>query len=151
MHQGNKKRPRGRAVSAPGFGSRGRIPLEARFLPNLNGASLHRTFHVHPSITSKLLKYCWKGSKTLTNPSMQRQQFLPLVAIIGAVPKGNYTRGKESCTSGNNCSTLCILLHIRYNFVYPLYTVVRAKAHKTLNLLLLFGVEARKNEILNLY
>ena len=34
-------------------GSRVRIPLEARFFPNLNGASLHRAFHVHPSIISK--------------------------------------------------------------------------------------------------
>ena len=28
-------------------------PLEARFFPNLNGSSLHRAFHVHPSIISK--------------------------------------------------------------------------------------------------
>ena len=41
-------------------GSRVGIPLEARFFPNLNGASLHRAFHVHPSIVSKWLKYCWK-------------------------------------------------------------------------------------------
>ena len=34
-------------------GSRVRIPLEARFFPNLNGTSLHRAFHVHPSIVSK--------------------------------------------------------------------------------------------------
>ena len=48
-----RKRPRGQAVSAPDFGSRVRILLEARFFPNLNGASLHRAFHVHPSIVSK--------------------------------------------------------------------------------------------------
>ena len=42
------KRPRGRAVSTPDLGS-----LEARFFPNLNGASLHRAFHVHPSIVLK--------------------------------------------------------------------------------------------------
>ena len=29
-------------------GSRVRIPLEARFFPNLNSVSLHRAFHVHP-------------------------------------------------------------------------------------------------------
>ena len=33
--------------------SRVRIPLEARFFPNLNGASLHRAVHVHPSIVLK--------------------------------------------------------------------------------------------------
>ena len=44
-------------------GSRVRIPLEARFFPNLNGASLHRAFHVHPSIVSKWLKYCWRDVK----------------------------------------------------------------------------------------
>ena len=38
----------GRAVSAPDFDSRGR-----GFFSNLNGASLHRGFHVHPSIVSK--------------------------------------------------------------------------------------------------
>ena len=31
-------------------GSRVRVPLEARLFPNLNGASLHRAFHVHPAI-----------------------------------------------------------------------------------------------------
>ena len=46
------KRPRGRAVSAPDFGSRGHgfessWRLEAWFFPNLNGVSLHRAFHVH--------------------------------------------------------------------------------------------------------
>ena len=41
------KSPRGRAVRAPG--SRVRIPLEARFFPNLNGVSLHKAFHVHSS------------------------------------------------------------------------------------------------------
>ena len=30
---------------------------------NLNGASLHRAFHVHPSIVSKWLKYCWRDVK----------------------------------------------------------------------------------------
>ena len=62
------KRPCGRAVSAPDFGSQVRIPLEARFFPNINGSSLHRAFHVHPSIVSKWLKYCW--CKTLTHPSI---------------------------------------------------------------------------------
>ena len=62
------KRPRVRAVSAPDFGSRGRvrIPLWARFFPILNGALLHRAFQVRPSIVSKWLKYCW----TLTHPSI---------------------------------------------------------------------------------
>ena len=64
------KRPRGRAVSAFDFGPQGRIPLEARFFPNLNSASLHRAFHVHPSIVLIWLKCCWKGRKTLTHPSM---------------------------------------------------------------------------------
>ena len=44
-------------------GSRVRIPLEVRFFPNLNGGSLHRAFHVHPSIVSKWLKYCWRDVK----------------------------------------------------------------------------------------
>ena len=46
-------RPRGGEVSAPDLGSQVRIPLEARFYPNLKDASLHRAFHVHPSIVSK--------------------------------------------------------------------------------------------------
>ena len=73
------KRPRGRAVSASGFGSRRvavRIPLEAKFFPNLNGASLHTSFHVHPSLVSKWLKYCWKGRKTLTHPSVRHPKEL---------------------------------------------------------------------------
>ena len=37
--------------------SRVRIPLDASFGPNLNGASLHRTFYVHPSIVLIWLKY----------------------------------------------------------------------------------------------
>ena len=56
-----QKRPRGRAVSAPNFGSRGR-GFESRF-SNLNGASLHCAFHVHPSIVSKWLKYCERDVK----------------------------------------------------------------------------------------
>ena len=65
------KQPRGRAVSAPDFGSRGR-GFESRwrrdsaagFFPNLNGASLHRAFHVHRSIVSKWLKYCRRDVKS---------------------------------------------------------------------------------------
>ena len=38
-------------------GSRVRIPLDASFGPNLNGASLHRAFSVHPSIVLIWLKY----------------------------------------------------------------------------------------------
>ena len=38
-------------------GSRVRIPLDASFGPNLNGASLHRAFNVHPSIVLIWLKY----------------------------------------------------------------------------------------------
>ena len=53
------------------------IPLEARFFPNLNCASLHRAFHVHPSIVSKWLKYCWKGCKTLTHPSIHHNYSAP--------------------------------------------------------------------------
>ena len=67
-----EKRPRGRAVSASDFGSLGtrvRIPLEARFFPNLNCASLHRAFPVHPFIGSKWLKYCWRDV-ILTHPSI---------------------------------------------------------------------------------
>ena len=60
-----QKRPCGRAVSAPDFGSRGRgfELLEARFFPNLNSALLHRAFHVHPPIVSKWPKYCWRDVK----------------------------------------------------------------------------------------
>ena len=29
-----------------------------------------QSFHVHPSIISKSLKYCWKGCNTLTHPSI---------------------------------------------------------------------------------
>ena len=46
------------------------IPLEARFFPNLNGASLHRAFHVDPPIVSEWLKYCWRDAKTLTHISI---------------------------------------------------------------------------------
>ena len=48
--------------------SRVRVPLEARFFPNLNGASLQRAFHVHPSTVPIWLKIFWKGCKTLTHP-----------------------------------------------------------------------------------
>ena len=51
-------------------GSRVRIPLHARFGPNLNGASLHRAFYVHPSIVLVWLKYCWSGCETPNHPSM---------------------------------------------------------------------------------
>ena len=44
-------------------GSRVRIPLEERFFPNIDGTSLHRAFHVRPSIVPIWLKYCWKGRK----------------------------------------------------------------------------------------
>ena len=44
-------------------GSRVRIPLEERFFPNIDGTSLHRAFHVRPSIVLIWLKYCWKGHK----------------------------------------------------------------------------------------
>ena len=60
-----EKRLRGWAVSAPDFGSRGR-GFESQWrgdFPNLNGASLHRAFHVHPPIVSKWLKYCWRDVK----------------------------------------------------------------------------------------
>ena len=59
------------------MGSRIRIPLEARFLPNLSGASLHRAFHVHPSIVSIWLKFCWKGRKT-SNQSFSTRSTRPL-------------------------------------------------------------------------
>ena len=39
------------------------VSLEERFFPNLNGASLHRAFHVHHSIVPIWLKYCWKECK----------------------------------------------------------------------------------------
>ena len=42
----------------------------ARFGPNLNGASLHRAFYVHPSIVLIWLKYCWIGCETANHPSM---------------------------------------------------------------------------------
>ena len=53
------KRPHGRAFKR----SRLRITgsREVRFFPNLNGASLHRVFHVHSSIVTKWLKHCWKA------------------------------------------------------------------------------------------
>ena len=38
-------------------GSRVRIPLDASFGPNLNGASLHIASYVHPSIVLIWLKY----------------------------------------------------------------------------------------------
>ena len=47
-----------------------RVRMEARFFSNLNGASLHSAFHFHLSIVLIWLKYCWKGSKTATNPWM---------------------------------------------------------------------------------
>ena len=45
----NPKHLRGQALSVPDFGSWG----HGGFFPNLKGASLHRAFHVHPSIVSK--------------------------------------------------------------------------------------------------
>ena len=53
------------------MGSWVRIPLEVRFCPNLNSASLHRAFHIYPSIVLIWLKYCWKGCKTLIHPSIK--------------------------------------------------------------------------------
>ena len=41
----------------------GSNPAEARFFLNPNGASLHRAFHVHPSIVSKWQKYFWRDVK----------------------------------------------------------------------------------------
>ena len=48
--------------------SRVRIQLETRTVPNLNSASLHRAFYVHPSINPIRLKYCWNGRKTPNHP-----------------------------------------------------------------------------------
>ena len=39
----------------------GSNPAGGEILPD---PSLHRAFHVHPSIISKWLKYCWKGHKS---------------------------------------------------------------------------------------
>ena len=49
-------------------GSRVRIPLDASFGANLNGASLHRAFYVHPSIVLLWLKFCWIGCETANHP-----------------------------------------------------------------------------------
>ena len=48
-----EKRSRGKAVSAPDLdhGVAGSNPAE--IFPQLNGASLHRAYHVHPSIVPK--------------------------------------------------------------------------------------------------
>ena len=51
------------------MGSHVWIPLEARVFLKL---SWHRAFHIHPSIISKWLKYCWQGCKTLTRPSIHQ-------------------------------------------------------------------------------
>ena len=58
------------ALPTSDHGVAGLNPAGGEILPNLNGASLKRAFHVHPSIVSKCLKYCWKGHKTwLIHPS----------------------------------------------------------------------------------
>ena len=49
-------------------GSRFRIPMDASFGPNLNGASLHRAFYVYPFIVLIWLKCCWFGSVTANHP-----------------------------------------------------------------------------------
>ena len=51
-------------------GSRVRIPLDASFGPNLNSASLHRAFYVHPSIvliwlTEILLNWMWNRKSSM--------------------------------------------------------------------------------------
>ena len=43
----------GQAVSAPDHGVAGSNPAGGEILPQLNGASLHRAFHVHLSIVPK--------------------------------------------------------------------------------------------------
>ena len=50
-----------------------RVQLQARF-PNLNGASLHRAFHVYRSIVPIWLKKCWNGWK-LIHPLTNRNMF----------------------------------------------------------------------------
>ena len=65
------KRLCGRAVSAPDFRSRvaDSNPAGGEILPEPKRTSLHRAFHVHPSIVLKWLKYCWRDVKTLTRLS----------------------------------------------------------------------------------
>ena len=41
------------ALPTSDHGVAGSNPLEARFFQNLNGVSLQRAFHIHPSIVSK--------------------------------------------------------------------------------------------------
>ena len=51
------------ALPTSDHGVAGSNPAGGEILPDLNGASLYRAFHVHPSIVSKWLKYCWRDVK----------------------------------------------------------------------------------------
>ena len=60
------------ALSKSDHGVSGSNPADGEIFPKLNGASLHRVFHVYPSIVLIWLKYGWKGRKT----SIRRPYFL---------------------------------------------------------------------------
>ena len=53
-------------------GSLVRIPLDASFGPNLNGASLHKVFLCSPFHRPDMIEiqYCWTGCETANHPSM---------------------------------------------------------------------------------
>ena len=72
-----KKRPHGRAVSTPEFGSRGRgprvlgsNPARGEILPKPKRRFIAQSLSCSPFHPLEILKYCWRGCKTLTHPSI---------------------------------------------------------------------------------
>ena len=102
------KRPHGQAVRAPDFMGHGvQIPLEESFFQNLNSFSLHKAFHVHPSIVPIWLKYCWKGHKTVTDPSIHFLLDFEKTAL-----HEDFTSYKLPTSGlGNRCITYVIDIH----------------------------------------
>ena len=120
-----------------------RIPLEVRFFQNLNGASLHRAFHVHPSIVPIWLKYCWKGRKTPTQTSFRNDKKisdtskkcdLPKIWTNVVLPKNyvskRYRLNGKQYRSWSDCSssliwvnTVCLDLSVRKLWIITKYFV----------------------------
>ena len=63
----------GQAVNAPDHGVAGSNPAGGEILPQLNGASLHRAFHVHLSIVPKWLKYGWSYNSSASSIDARHQ------------------------------------------------------------------------------
>ena len=78
------------SVSTRDFGSQGlrfESPSRRNSFQTLNGASLHRALHVHPSIVLIWLKYCWKRHKALDHPCIHPWKYTSILGQIAHVNK----------------------------------------------------------------